>query len=283
MTSDPSTPSSLRKMRANRKVVETSCTSCGKPFQLAEDVYSCTKCGGYHHTACWDSTQECRHLADEIQAPASDAAKEALAQSIPDSISTIDTSAPGESPQNEASASERILAYDERECPSCEKIIKKQALKCRFCGNVLDTRLVPERDIKPPSLNWVIVFVLVIVTFGVFSLLIMFWQSRWAKRADASSHATIYYVVYLLANIFGGAVSASPDIAALSGLLPLLGVVFFQAGNFSIKQSIEAYYNSHNTKALRLSGPMTFFFSFIYFQYHFNRIETEKKMQQEAT
>jgi hypothetical protein len=36
------------------------------------------------------------------------------------------------------------LAPDERRCPTCAEIIKKDALKCRFCGQILDSRLAAE-------------------------------------------------------------------------------------------------------------------------------------------
>jgi transcription elongation factor Elf1 len=86
-------------MRANRKVVEARCAICDRGFELAEEVYACPFCGGYHHVQCWDANLSCA-------APA-----------------------PPE------------LAPGERRCPACSKVIKQQALKCRFCGTIFDSKL----------------------------------------------------------------------------------------------------------------------------------------------
>jgi hypothetical protein len=44
-----------------------------------------------------------------------------------------------------------VLAADERNCPQCREIIKQAALKCRFCGYVLDSKL--NADQIPPDVE----------------------------------------------------------------------------------------------------------------------------------
>ena len=46
---------------------------------------------------------------------------------------------------------------------------------------------------------------------------------------------------------------------------------------FSMRSSIQTYYNTTEPIGLRLSGVMTFFFSIYYFQYHFTRIADWKR------
>jgi predicted RNA-binding Zn-ribbon protein involved in translation (DUF1610 family) len=59
-------------MRANRKVVENTCSICGRGFSLGDEVYSCPQCGGFHHAPCWDSRHSCapaERAADEKNCP----------------------------------------------------------------------------------------------------------------------------------------------------------------------------------------------------------------------
>jgi hypothetical protein len=46
---------------------------------------------------------------------------------------------------------------------------------------------------------------------------------------------------------------------------------------FSMRKSISTYYTTVEPIGLKLSGVMTFFFSILYFQYHFSRINEWKK------
>jgi hypothetical protein len=44
-----------------------------------------------------------------------------------------------------------------------------------------------------------------------------------------------------------------------------------------MRSSIEDHYNTVEPINLSLSGVMTFFFGAVYFQYHFNQINSSKK------
>jgi hypothetical protein len=46
---------------------------------------------------------------------------------------------------------------------------------------------------------------------------------------------------------------------------------------FGMRRSIVQYYNTREPIGLKLSGVMTFFFSILYFQYHFSRIAEWKQ------
>jgi hypothetical protein len=59
-----------------------------------------------------------------------------------------------------------------------------------------------------------------------------------------------------------------------------LAWIFLLVGFFSMRSAIQRYYNSVEPIGLRLSGVMTFFFNFLYFQYHFRRIARWKQTGQ---
>jgi hypothetical protein len=171
------------------------------------------------------------------------------------------------------------LAEDERLCPSCRKMIKKKALKCRFCNHTLDATLAAKNAVivEPPTLSWVIVLGLNFVTSQIFGLIWACRQAWWTKKAVSSNRALIWLVVCILCFFIAGGVEMEEELKLLSGLLILGGIVCWQVAIFSIRDSMQVYYNSIEPMGLQLSRLMTFFFSFLYFQYHFTRLAKERK------
>jgi hypothetical protein len=145
----------------------------------------------------------------------------------------------------------------------------------------------------PPDLHWLLVALLTLVTFGLFAVVWIFVQGSFVKKIDPNSNARSFLVLYLVSYVcymfcyvvvIGMAAagsSANSEIAALFGLgLSLFGLllmVFFLIACFKMKSSLERHYTSVEPIALRLSGPMTFFFNILYFQYHFRRIAKWKE------
>ncbi|MGO9268843.1 MAG: GYF domain-containing protein [Terriglobia bacterium] len=131
----------------------------------------------------------------------------------------------------------------------------------------------------PPSLHWAVVLALGWVTCGIFDIIWMLIQSSWVRKIDSNSQATLFYVLYLV-GVYGGIVISFLNVVrpyasgyAIAGvLLELGGLVMLFVGAFSIKHSLEEYYNAREPINLRLSGVMVFFFRTLYFQYHFTRI-----------
>ena len=265
MSTAPAPSPSPTPMRANRKTIETTCSICDRGFELAEMVYRCANCGGYHHTKCWDTHRSCTRAEEfvsvrhpEMAAPCSQAI--ASPPLLPDAQS------------------------EERACPVCGELIKREAIKCRFCNAVLDERLdrleANPAYVKPPKLHWAVLLLLHICTCYTFGLCWLIRQSVWAQKADRESKAmlptvagaalSIIYIIYVWTAPIG-------DHKDKPSLLPLVAIVIFQIGNFRIKRAMETYYNSVEPVNLQLSGPMTFFFSFLYFQYHFRRIAKERE------
>jgi hypothetical protein len=124
------------KMRANRAVVETKCLTCGNAFTFGEEVVACNVCGGYHHAACWNQTPVCRHNV------AGSAAAATAGPAVP-------PPAPPPQPQAQAApAAGAVPGPDEQFCPQCREIIKIGALKCRFCGYIVNAQLASQ-EIMP--------------------------------------------------------------------------------------------------------------------------------------
>lgn len=262
MSTAPAPSPSPTPMRANRKTIETTCSICDRGFELAEMVYRCANCGGYHHTKCWDTHRGCTRVEEsvsvrdpEMAAPCSQAI--ASPPPLPDAQS------------------------EERACPVCGELIKREAIKCRFCNAVLDERLdrleANPAYVKPPKLHWAVLLLLHICTYSAFGFVWLIRQSVWAQKADRESNAILPIVAGIALFIISGATSAIEDLKAVSPLCSLVAIVFYQIGNFRIKGAMERYYNSVEPVDLQLSGGMTFFFSFLYFQYHFRRIAKERE------
>lgn len=121
---------------------------------------------------------------------------------------------------------------------------------------------------RAPNLHWAWVLVLSWVTCGLFNFVWCFVQANWVKKFDPDNTPTILFAVYVAAMLAVNIVPfiGNEDLAAVSGLAAIAGIVCFVVGYFKLKGSVEAYFNRP------LSGPMTFFFNIIYLQYHFNDI-----------
>lgn len=138
----------------------------------------------------------------------------------------------------------------------------------------------------PPDLHWALVILFSAITFGIFGLVWAFRQAAFIKKIDPASKAVTYLVLNLLGAIVAvvlafTAVGASTDTMAEIGLVELaLYVILLVMGIvmvFSMRKSMFTYYNTVEPIGLQLSGVMTFFFTLIYFQYHFSRIANWKK------
>jgi hypothetical protein len=138
----------------------------------------------------------------------------------------------------------------------------------------------------PWNLHWLIVLILVAITRQLFNFVWVFVLALWAKRLSGENKPVVLVSMYpasFLAAFFAGAfsrvlgVGAMPFIPIAGGFLVLAGLVAYLMGIFSIKSAMEDYYNSTENVGMVLSGPMTFFFSSIYLQYHVNKLARWKK------
>jgi hypothetical protein len=140
---------------------------------------------------------------------------------------------------------------------------------------------------EPPNMHWAVILILSWVTGGLAALIWVFKQAAFVKKLDPASKAVVLLAVSLIAMVGQLALAftmfnsrSMSDIAAVSGIMMLLNLVVAVVGLiavFGMRKSIVRYYNTVEPIGLQLSGVMTFFFSILYFQYHFSRIAEWKK------
>lgn len=153
----------------------------------------------------------------------------------------------------------------------------------------------------PPSLHWLAVLLLYVVSSGVFGYIWLFVQASFAKKLDPKSKATAYLafavgcvVVYVVAYLglkpqldSGYSLSDEQGVALLVAFACVVGaVVLSLMGIFSIRSSLQRYYRdveplgttfNGEPIGLRLSSVLTFFFNALYLQYHLSRIAKWKE------
>ena len=139
----------------------------------------------------------------------------------------------------------------------------------------------------PPNMHWAVILILSWITFGLAALIWVFKQAGFVKKIDPGSKAVVLMVVALVAMVGQVALAfmamgsrSVSDITAVSGIMMMLNLVIGVVGLiavFGMRKSLVRYYNTVEPIGLKLSGIMTFFFSILYFQYHFSRIAEWKK------
>jgi hypothetical protein len=139
----------------------------------------------------------------------------------------------------------------------------------------------------PPNMHWAVVMILSCVTCGLGGVVWSFKEAFFVKKIDPSSKSTIMLMIACIAMIvqvvvsFIAGRSGSMDTIATAStvvlLLNLIIIVVMLIAVFGMRKSLVRYYNSVENIGLKLSGVMTFFFSILYFQYHFSRIADMKK------
>ncbi len=143
----------------------------------------------------------------------------------------------------------------------------------------------------PPNLNWVLLLLFGIFTCGIFTILYEIIQIVWLKKVQPRSSASLFFILYLvcwtlnLGATFsrfamlsqGFYTHRSLPAIFFSALTSIAILVLLIAYRFAMRGSLEEYFNTTDPIGLRLGPVMTFFFGSLYFQYHFNRINTIKQ------
>lgn len=123
----------------------------------------------------------------------------------------------------------------------------------------------------PPSLHWSVVLVLTFLTLGLFGVIWLFVQARFIQKVYPVGYGVFWLMAWLAFCLILIAARFEGHIG-FAILFRLLASASYLGGLFSMKSSLEAYYNNKENMGLRLSSVMVYFFSVFYFQYHFHRI-----------
>jgi hypothetical protein len=134
---------------------------------------------------------------------------------------------------------------------------------------------------NPPNLHWGLVLLFGFFTCGLFDAVWSLVQAEWMKKVAPQSQALGYYIAAICSLVaiafvsFQTAARHGPPNTTV-GLLNLVYFILLLIGRFSLKASLEQYYNMVEPIGLSLSGVMVFFFGDIYFQYKFNEINRRR-------
>lgn len=134
----------------------------------------------------------------------------------------------------------------------------------------------------PPNLNWGLVLLFGLLTCGIFSVIYDLIQAFWWKRLEPATRVVTFYLL-CYGCYFVNAVLSSTSVRhghrpnLVGSLFSIGGFVLLLLARFTFRGELERHYNTVEPIGLTLSGVMTFFFGGLYFQYHFNRINTIKQ------
>jgi len=123
------------KLKVNRRIQqEATCYSCKQPFELAEEIIKCLNCDSFYHKACWSINNGC----------------------INSSCKTVE---------------DTFEVETGKKCPNCGKEVKSNAMKCKYCGSILDKELKEDEEIiskgnAPGAVSSLVVGIIGLFLFG---------------------------------------------------------------------------------------------------------------------
>lgn len=139
-------------------------------------------------------------------------------------------------------------------------------------------------------IQWIVVRTVPLAWQGIALSLVFdgwaFYLCNWLRMLDTDSKSPFWCDVYVVVQLgcagLGALHHTSQAIAIVDGVLELGSVILGIATVFLIKHDLETHYNDREHAGLVLNGLMTFFFSFIYFQFHLYDIAQRRKRVVEA-
>jgi len=112
----------------------------------------------------------------------------------------------------------------------------------------------------------------------------VFYLCHWIRRLNPEAKSPfwcdIYVVIQLTAAGLGAFAPISMVVSILVLVLSIVWLILGIATIFMVKSDLEDHYNNREHVGLLLSGGMTFFFSFLYFQHHLYQIAKRKQAAQ---
>ncbi len=142
----------------------------------------------------------------------------------------------------------------------------------------------------PIDLHWGLLLLLTLVTCGFAAYVWILMQAWWVRKLDATSKAIWYLITYLVIayaaivpSMAGGFFQGSDQeeigiaLSVFGSMMSLGSIVFYFVAVFSMRRSLNVYFQTVENIGLRLGPFMTCFFAIYYFQYHMSRIAQWKK------
>lgn len=125
----------------------------------------------------------------------------------------------------------------------------------------------------PIDQSWVVLFLIALVTCGIYSIIRMFQQAAYAKKVDPNNQATSFYLAYLGIYVVSVVVTiaSGAEGSILGTVISLAAGVCAIIGTFKVRDALQVAFRRP------LSGVMTFFFNVLYFQYHMHDVAKAMK------
>jgi hypothetical protein len=141
------------------------------------------------------------------------------------------------------------------------------------------TPVASQNALKPPSLHWMIVLGLSIVTLGLFACLWMFRQARFARKIDTSNKATKQLAMGFALVLFAILLTAmnaitvarggeSSNLGTTGSVMSFFTLFMFVSAYLEIRKALTTQYG------IQMSSVLTVIFNVYYVQYHLTRIAT---------
>jgi hypothetical protein len=144
----------------------------------------------------------------------------------------------------------------------------------------------------PPNVHWGVLFLAQIViaivacflfpraywtlvsnlAFDAWAIYLCLWIRKLEPGAMSIYWCAAYVALQLAASVPGGPAPAANGVIIFAVTLGLICIVIWIATIYLIRAELHYHYNQREPVGLYLSGVMTFFFSFLYFQYHLYKI-----------
>ena len=112
-----------------------------------------------------------------------------------------------------------------------------------------------------------------------------FYLCLWIRQLDPDARCIFWCDAYLVVELTCAALTiqqhSTPTVTLIWGILAMASTILGIATIFLIRADLEKHYNEREPIGLHLSGGLTFFLSFLYFQSQLYPIAQLKKRQSE--
>jgi hypothetical protein len=115
------------------------------------------------------------------------------------------------------------------------------------------------------------------LALDVWAIYLCLWLHKLDARFMSIFFCVACVVLQLAITVPSGSQPIGAGVTIAGGVLALVGLCMWIATVYLIRAELHLHYNVREPIGLYLSGVMTFFFSFLYFQYHLYKIAQLKE------